>query len=640
MLTAYSKTTSIHRDHRQTVSLFCDAHKIGRKLRAMWFQHIQHDWILTHGLSTGAVLGQFSYNLHGATLQAIHANTLRSCPMFKQATSVLLRYLLRHCKYEAVLAKSLLIKEGQQCNRLYILANGVIQASHAKSAVNLRESYAVQKGNGRTSPVVESASKPPPEATADSLPPPSPLPSPSSESFPTRQARASCQCAQGSVRHVRRATPSLSPASPPPSPPSPAAPFVNAGASGDGGRDGGGIRSDCDGGRNGCGACGDGGGGSGRSGYDGDSRDGAGSSGEGGVPLATRLRNDEGARAAPLLVGAVLSEAVTCDAGRSSPADSLGGGRGCQGNSSSTLGVRFDAAAVSSSQLDGQRTTAACHRELTSAAKAARDLADRLSVAPCAAAAGSHSSSGAIGSAGSKSDPSRSMGPQGATVGPRSERYPASERGGCGSGEARGSCAGQRNSACGVFGEHTRADRKDQRNAHAREQTKAWKSKVRENAIIERAGSMLGFSDPFLVARPSVYTATAWSRVETMVYERHVLVQALQYCREEDTLRVCRAIETEYNKLMMRLKAKEHTESSVKERQDAGDADQFRRQSLEWMADFSQADHLARTPSPPILRPRMTVSFCKQYLAWTQQCMPCRSPSCYAYTLSHPSLLS
>ena len=71
MLTAYSKSTAIHRDHRQTVSLFCMTRSLTHSLRRRWFNYIQEDWSLFHGLTNRAVLAQFPYHLHSTTLHLI-----------------------------------------------------------------------------------------------------------------------------------------------------------------------------------------------------------------------------------------------------------------------------------------------------------------------------------------------------------------------------------------------------------------------------------------------------------------------------------------------------------------------------------------------------------------------------------------
>ena len=46
MLTAYSKSTAIHRDHRQTVSDFCHTRHLPARLRKRWFMFIAEDWNL------------------------------------------------------------------------------------------------------------------------------------------------------------------------------------------------------------------------------------------------------------------------------------------------------------------------------------------------------------------------------------------------------------------------------------------------------------------------------------------------------------------------------------------------------------------------------------------------------------------
>eukprot|EP00966_Prymnesium_polylepis_P042886 996576-Prymnesium_polylepis.1 len=99
------------------------------------------------------------------------------------------------------------------------------------------------------------------------------------------------------------------------------------------------------------------------------------------------------------------------------------------------------------------------------------------------------------------------------------------------------------------------------------------------------AGSMVGFGDPFATIGPSVFHCSALKKCEALVFERRVLWQArcvpplfippkserlspacsvfwslqmLVLFGEEQAVEMCSTIEAEYNKLMDRMKAKEH----------------------------------------------------------------------------------
>ena len=118
---------------------------------------------------------------------------------------------------------------------------------------------------------------------------------------------------------------------------------------------------------------------------------------------------------------------------------------------------------------------------------------------------------------------------------------------------------------------------------HEREtQAQAFKRSMREAVVIERTGSMMGFPDPFVASVPAVYSLTCSGKVEVLVFDRHTLAPALCNCREEVTLQMCKSIEAEYNKLMKRLKAHEHSSSSVAERTESElKAEEFRRRVRE-----------------------------------------------------------
>lgn len=106
---------------------------------------------------------------------------------------------------------------------------------------------------------------------------------------------------------------------------------------------------------------------------------------------------------------------------------------------------------------------------------------------------------------------------------------------------------------------------------------------------------MLGFPDPFSAVRLSVYSATAWTKAEVLVCERHELSHALHKCKHDDAVAMCRVIEKEYNQLMVRLKAKEFTSHSVADRAiDEKQAEEYRERMLLWRKqDFDEPSHLA-----------------------------------------------
>ena len=46
------------------------------------------------------------------------------------------KFLLQNIKHEVILTKTLVVNEGEQCNRLYVLINGVLQCVHQKHGCN------------------------------------------------------------------------------------------------------------------------------------------------------------------------------------------------------------------------------------------------------------------------------------------------------------------------------------------------------------------------------------------------------------------------------------------------------------------------------------------------------------------------
>jgi hypothetical protein len=133
MLTAYSKTNAIHRDHVQTVTQFCNARRLASGMRRRWFQYINEEYRRTHGFSDASVLQSFPYHLRTNTMYAIYGVALKACPLFRGLEQVVLKELLAYLKHELILAKTVLIQEGQPSSRLYILCNGVLHAVHSKS---------------------------------------------------------------------------------------------------------------------------------------------------------------------------------------------------------------------------------------------------------------------------------------------------------------------------------------------------------------------------------------------------------------------------------------------------------------------------------------------------------------------------
>ena len=139
MLTAYSRSTAVHRDHRETVSNFCHAHELSGRLRRRWFAYIQEEWRLFKGVSTGDVLRSFPYHLRASTIQSIHQAAVANCPMFNNLSEEAVKFLLQFAKHEVILPKYQLLKEGIQTNRLYILIRGVLQCSHSAQMEKVRK---------------------------------------------------------------------------------------------------------------------------------------------------------------------------------------------------------------------------------------------------------------------------------------------------------------------------------------------------------------------------------------------------------------------------------------------------------------------------------------------------------------------
>ena len=52
--------------------------------------------------------------------------------MFVNADPEFIKYLIHRAKHEVILPKTMLLVEGRACNRLFILINGVLQASCSK----------------------------------------------------------------------------------------------------------------------------------------------------------------------------------------------------------------------------------------------------------------------------------------------------------------------------------------------------------------------------------------------------------------------------------------------------------------------------------------------------------------------------
>ena len=52
----------------------------------------------------------------------------------------MVKFLLHYAKHEVVLPKTTLIVEGKTCNRLFLLVNGVLQATHSKHVSKVRRS--------------------------------------------------------------------------------------------------------------------------------------------------------------------------------------------------------------------------------------------------------------------------------------------------------------------------------------------------------------------------------------------------------------------------------------------------------------------------------------------------------------------
>lgn len=345
MLTAYSKSTAVHRDHRTTVGLFCHSRNLSRSLRRRWFNFIQEDWDLFHGISTPAVLCNFPYHLHSSTLVAIHSQVVQNAPMFTCIDEDMIKSLLHYAKHEVILPKTMLMVEGKVCNRLFILVDGVLQASHSTQVNKVREAQA--------------------------------------------------------KRH------------------------------------------------------------------------------------------------------------------------------------STYMSRRSEMGSKGESRL----TTA---ENMTAAARTCHQL-------------------GANGS-----NPSSSSAPPADGGALDDKRMPTSKH----------------------------AHIADDQALPGETKSQAFKRNLREAVMIERTGSMMGFPDPFVTGKPSVYSLSARAKVEVLAFDRHTLATVLCRCHEPETLKVCKAIEAEYNKLMLRLKAKEHSSNSVSERTESDlKTEEFRRR-MRGMGDFNSPDHL------------------------------------------------
>ena len=412
MLTAYAKATAIHRDYMTTISLFCSTRHISNALRRRWFLFVHEDWRLFRGISTPQILQQFPYHLHSSTLYSMYSGIAKSCPMLTSVDDAMVKFLLHFAKHEVILPKTMLILEGQQCNRLHILISGVLQTSHSKQVSKVRETLAERH-----------------KALAMRR---------------TQQQRDSG--ADGEDRLTRQQTRKNRKTSPDKSSPAAAeeADFVPS-ATFAGARPGYSFKSGAQG-----------------TGYYRDATTSASSCG----PAVAASKPKSGKH---------VSMSATC------LHDDNGGGHASSSNSRNTR----------SSEGSNDRQSSMMN------------------------------------------------------------------------------------------------DRSSSASSHE------WKKSLKATAIIEREGSMLGFPDPFVLAENSVYSVVARGKVEVLAFDRHELARSLCRCKEADTLAICRAIESEYNKLMARLKAKEHMSTSVTERTESDiKAEEYRRRMRTWMSDFNAPDHL------------------------------------------------
>lgn len=95
--------------------------------------------------------------MQGNVLLAIYGSAASTCPLFTTLTSLrhagphgrgsdVVKFLLGHVKHEAILPKSVVIAEGEMCNRLYVMVNGVLHCAHSKTVSGVRTSH--DRGSG------------------------------------------------------------------------------------------------------------------------------------------------------------------------------------------------------------------------------------------------------------------------------------------------------------------------------------------------------------------------------------------------------------------------------------------------------------------------------------------------------------